>query len=70
MLDKKDLTKERALEIVSFFSNELPKDCEEIRKISGESHFIKLYQFVGKNIRTSGHPYKTEQEEKKSFTHC
>lgn len=66
--DEKELTKERALEIVKFFSDGLPRDCEEIRKILGESHFIKLYQFVGKNIRTSGHPYKMEQEEKKSFT--
>lgn len=39
-----------------FYTYELPKICEEFKKTLGESAFVKLYQQIGTNIRTSGKP--------------
>ncbi len=62
------ITKDRAQEIINFFSKELPSQCANIRLLLGESNFIQLYQYVGKNIRTSGHPYVTDEKKGKAFT--
>jgi deoxycytidylate deaminase len=43
-------------EIGLFYTERLPKKCEEIKTILGESAFVKLYQIVGSNIRVSGDP--------------
>jgi len=39
-----------------FYTYELPRICEEFKKTLGESAFVKLYQQIGTNIRTSGKP--------------
>lgn len=53
---------------IEFFTNLLPKLCEQIRKILGEGAFVKLYQTIGKNIRVSGSPLNSEQVDGKFFT--
>lgn len=51
-----------------FYTNTLPKKCEELREILGESAFVQLYQTIGKNIRLSGNPYDKNIQEGKFFT--
>lgn len=51
-----------------YYTEILPKKCEELRSILGESSFVKLYQTIGKNIRLSGNPYTRNLEEGKFFT--
>lgn len=52
----------------TYYTETLPRKCEELRAISGESSFVKLYQTIGKNIRLSGNPYNKTLEEGKFFT--
>lgn len=51
-----------------FYTNILPKKCEELRSVLGESSFVQLYQTIGKNIRLSGNPYDKNLHEGKFFT--
>jgi len=47
---------------------ELPKSCEDIKNILGESAFVKLYQKIGTNLRMSGKPTEEQLVEGKFFT--
>lgn len=51
-----------------YYTEILPKKCEELREILGESSFVQLYQTIGKNIRMSGDPYNKTLIEGKFFT--
>jgi deoxycytidylate deaminase/dephospho-CoA kinase len=53
---------------INFLTCELPSLCEEVRKILGESAFVKLYQEIGTNIRMSGSPVEQQFAEGKFFT--
>ncbi len=53
---------------IKFYTNILPKKCEELRSVLGESNFVQLYQTIGKNIRLSGNPYDKNLHEGKFFT--
>lgn len=61
-------TRDDHLNLISFYTNFLPLKCQEIKKSLGESNFIKLYQFVGRNLRTSGEVFNSEERPGKSFT--
>lgn len=61
-------TRDDHLNLIAFYSNELPMKCQEIKKSLGESNFVKLYQFVGRNLRTSGEVFNSEEKPSKSFT--
>lgn len=39
-----------------YYTRILPEKCEELRRVLGESSFVKLYQIIGRNIRLSGRP--------------
>lgn len=56
------------VDVTEFYTKILPLKCEELRAILGESNFVHLYQIIGKNIRLSGDPYKSNLEEGKFFT--
>ena len=51
-----------------FYSEVLPKKCDELRESLGESSFVKLYQVVGNNIRMSGDAFKSTLTDGKFFT--
>lgn len=51
-----------------YYTETLPKKCEELRAILGESNFVHLYQTIGRNIRLSGDPYNKSLQEGKFFT--
>jgi deoxycytidylate deaminase/dephospho-CoA kinase len=53
---------------VAYYTDFLPKKCEELRILLGESAFVHLYQTIGKNIRLSGDPYRGALEEGKFFS--
>jgi deoxycytidylate deaminase len=42
---------------VEFYTEILPRKCEELKSVVGESAFVKLYQTIGKNIRVSGNAF-------------
>ena len=52
----------------SYYTQTLPDKCDAIKKLLGDSGFVKLYQEVGKNIRLSGNPYDRSLAEGKFFT--
>jgi len=56
-----------SFDLVQYYSFELPRQCERLRELIGESEFVMLYQEVGKNIRLSGRPFDSELEEGKFF---
>lgn len=53
--------------LIDFYTNYLPTKCNEIKKILGESNVVKLYQFVGKNLRTSGEVFNSQESTGNSF---
>lgn len=53
--------------LIDFYTNYLPLKCNDIKKILGESNFVKLYQFVGKNLRTSGEVFNIKETSGNSF---
>jgi deoxycytidylate deaminase len=53
---------------IDFFTVELPRLCQELRRVLGESAFVKLYQEIGKNIRVSGSPLDNNIIDGKFFT--
>lgn len=61
-------TNDDHINLIDFYSNELPMRCKEIKQLLGESNFVKLYQFVGKNLRISGEVFNTEEKQSQSFT--
>jgi deoxycytidylate deaminase/dephospho-CoA kinase len=52
---------------IQFYTSELPKLCDELRVVLGESAFIELYQEIGKNIRLSGTALNDQLIEGKFF---
>ncbi len=58
--DKKDYNK--------FYTTDLPKICDDIKKSIGESAFVRLYQKIGTNVRMSGNPTVETLEDGKFFT--
>jgi deoxycytidylate deaminase/dephospho-CoA kinase len=61
-------TNDDHMNLINFYSNELPMHCKEIKQLLGESNFVKLYQFVGRNLRISGEAFNTEEKQSQSFT--
>jgi len=61
-------TNDDHINLIDFYSNELPMRCKEIKQLLGESNFVKLYQFVGINLRISGEVFNTEEKQSQSFT--
>lgn len=53
--------------LINFYTNYLPSKCNDIRQLLGESNVVKLYQFVGKNLRTSGEVFNTKEASGNSF---
>lgn len=51
----------------TFYTQTLPQKCEALKSLLGESVFVKLYQEVGRNLRLSGNPYKSELVEGQFF---
>lgn len=51
-----------------FYTKELPDACDDIKLILGESAFVRLYQVIGINVRTSGNPTDSNLQEGKFFT--
>lgn len=64
---KKSMTHEEGESIIDFYNNKLPSKCNELRKLLGESNFVKLYQFVGKNLRMSGQVFNRTKKPKNIF---
>lgn len=58
---------ESGVDPIPYYTEELPKKCDGLRKILGESSFVQLYQLIGKNIRLSGNPYERSLEGGKFF---
>jgi deoxycytidylate deaminase/dephospho-CoA kinase len=58
-------TKDR---LKQFYTKVLPDLCEQIKDILGEKAFVKLYQKIGTNIRTSGSPLNERLVGGKFFT--
>lgn len=56
------------LDPVKYYTEDLPKRCEDLRAVLGESSFVKLYQVIGKNIRLSGNPFEKNLVDGKFFT--
>jgi deoxycytidylate deaminase len=56
------------VDTTEFYTSTLPKKCEELRALLGESEFVQLYQTIGKNIRLSGDPYSAALIDGKFFT--
>jgi dCMP deaminase len=54
-------------DIKQFYTVELPKSCEDIKNILGESAFVKLYQKIGTNLRMSGKPTEEQLVEGQFF---
>lgn len=52
---------------ISYYTEELPRKCDAIRRALGESAFVRLYQIIGKNIRLSGNPYDSALQEGRFF---
>ncbi|MFJ1470470.1 hypothetical protein [Massilia orientalis] len=52
----------------NYYVHALPKDSDTLKQLLGESAFVKLYQIVGKNLRISGHPFKSDLIEGQFFT--
>ena len=53
---------------VDFYTDYLPRQCDELRSKIGESAFVQLYQQIGKNIRLSGQAYSENLVEGKFFS--
>lgn len=51
-----------------FYTETLPKKCDEIKKIFGENQLVRFYQEIGKNIRISGNPYEPNLVSGKFFS--
>ena len=58
----------KSVDAVCYYTETLPKKCEDLRKILGEGMFVKLYQIIGKNIRLSGDPCKSTLIDGNFFT--
>lgn len=52
---------------VSYYTEELPRRCDDLRGILGDSLFVKLYQLIGKNIRLSGNAYEENLQSGRFF---
>lgn len=52
---------------LDFYNLFLPDLCGKIKTLLGESNFINLYQYVGKNLRTSGNVYNDKEVEGNTF---
>lgn len=59
---------EEGADATYYYTQTLPKKCEALREVLGESDFVQLYQTIGKNLRLSGDPYKANLEEGRFFT--
>lgn len=64
-LSKRDESSEAYVE---YFTRSLPSQCEDLRKIIGESAFVRLYQVLGENIRLSGDPYNNQLVDDRFFS--
>lgn len=62
------ISKSGGVSATAYYTETLPKKCEDLRTILGESNFVQLYQRIGKNIRISGNPYKENIKEGEFFT--
>lgn len=62
------LKKKGGVNATEYYTEILPKKCNELRETLGESNFVKLYQTIGKNLRISGDPYNSSLIEGKFFT--
>ena len=54
--------------LADFYTRILPRQCDVIKNVLGESAFVELYQLVGKNIRISGDPLVEKLVDGKFFT--
>lgn len=62
-----ELSAHKSQEIINFYNSFLPNACESIKSLLGESNFIALYQYAGKNLRTSGRAFESNEASGKSF---
>lgn len=67
-LNKENISKDSNNGLCEFYTIKLPLICENIKKILGESAFVKLYQKIGTNVRMSGDPTNEDLVEGKFFT--
>ncbi|MBY7667285.1 deoxycytidylate deaminase [Vibrio anguillarum] len=53
--------------LLDYYTRILPSKCNDLKTTLGESNFVKLYQFVGKNLRTSGCVFDVKSSSGNSF---
>jgi deoxycytidylate deaminase len=58
----------RMSDYINYVTNQLTVDCQVLRRLLGETGFVKLYQIVGKNLRLSGKPFDSSQRPGQFFT--
>lgn len=58
---------EQGFDLLKYYSEFLPAQCEKLRGLIGENEFVILYQDIGKNIRLSGRPFDSQLEEGQFF---
>lgn len=51
-----------------FYTKDLPRISNLIKKVLGPGDFVRLYQIIGKNIRLSGNPLDNISQDGKFFT--